>query len=124
VTLPQSDSSAPPPAPAPARAFTAVSPPTDPVAEQQLAWTGDAVLALFARQHVLARLGRIDTPAFLELTSNGFLSCLGRPTRIEAEIGLVYEREGLAAAFAYIEARLLPTWRTQQSRRARQRPAR
>jgi hypothetical protein len=124
VTRPQSESSAPPPESAPARAFTAVSPPTDPVAEQQLAWTGDAVLALFARQHVLARLGRIDTPAFLELTSNGFLSCLGRPTRIEAEIGLVYEREGLAAAFAYIEARLIPTWRTQQSRRARQRSAR
>jgi hypothetical protein len=116
--------SAPAPESTPARAFKAVSPPTDPVAEQELAWTGDAVLGLFARQHVLARLGRIDTPAFLELTSNGFLSCMGRPTRIEAEIGLVYNREGLAAAFSYIEARLLPTWRTQQSRRARQRSAR
>ncbi len=45
--------------------------------------------ALFTRQHVLARLGRIDTAAFLGLTSNAFLSGLTRPTRVEAEIGLV-----------------------------------
>jgi hypothetical protein len=103
--------------------FTPVVPPSDPAAEQALAWTGDAVLALFAREHVLARLGRIDTPAFLDLTSNAFLSTLGRPTRVEAEIGLVYRRDGLAAAFSYIEARLLPLWRAQQARRVRRRSA-
>ncbi len=101
--------------------FVPVVPPTDPEAEKNLAWTGDAVLALFAREHVLARLGHIDTPAFLELTSNAFLSTLGRPTRVEAEIGLVYQRDGLAAAYAYIEARILPLWRAQQARRHRQR---
>ncbi len=109
------------PASAEPAAFAPVAPPTDPAAEQALAWTGDAVLALFARQHVLRSLGRINTEAFLRLTSNEFLSGLGRPTRVEAEIGLVYEREGLAAAFAYIEARILPLWRAQESRRARQR---
>ena len=104
-------------------AFTPVVPPSDPTAEQELAWTGDAVLALFAREHVLKRLGCIDTAAFLDLTKNAFLSSLGPPTRVEAEIGLVYKRDGLAAAFAYIEARLLPLWRTQQARRIRQRRA-
>lgn len=108
------------PAPVPV-AFTPVNPPVDPAAEQALAWTGDAVLALFAREHVLRRIGKIDTPAFLDLTCNAFLSGLGRPTRIEAEIGLVYESEGLAAAYAYIEARILPLWRAQQARRIRQR---
>ena len=101
--------------------FTPVIPPTDPVKEQALAWIGDAVLALFAREHVLKRHGRLDTPAFLALTSNAFLAALGRPTRVEAEIGLVYEREGFAAAFAYIEARVVPLWRAQQARRVRQR---
>jgi hypothetical protein len=101
--------------------FQPVVPPSEPELERALAWTGDAVLALFARQQVLRTQGRIDTAAFLTLTSNAFLSSLGRPTRIEAEIGLVYERSGLAAAFVYIEARLLPLWRLQQARRVRQR---
>lgn len=113
-TVPSSESAA-------ANPFTPVVPPSDPATEQALAWTGDAVLALFAREHVLARLGRIDTPAFLDLTSNAFLSTLGRPTRVEAEIGLVYRRDGLPAAFAYIESRILPLWRAQQARRARRR---
>lgn len=103
--------------------FAPVVPPSDPEGEKHLAWTGDAVLALFAREHVLRRLGKIDTAAFLELTCNAFLSGLGRPTSIEAEIGLVYEREGLAAAFAYIEARILPLWKAQQARRIKQRSA-
>jgi hypothetical protein len=46
--------------------------------------TGDAVPALFTRQHVLTRLGHTDTAAFLELTSNAFLSGLARQTRVEA----------------------------------------
>jgi hypothetical protein len=101
--------------------FTPVVPPTDPTAERELAWVGDAVLGLFAREHVLKRIGNIDTQAFLDLTSNAFLTGIGRPTRVEAEIGLVYRREGLAAAFAYIEARVVPLWRAQEARRSRQR---
>ena len=104
--------------------FTPVVPPSDSVEEQSLAWIGDAVLALFAREHVLKRLGRLDTPAFLDLTCNAFLSSFGRPTRVEAEIGLVYQREGLAGAFAYIEARIIPLWRVQEAKRTRQRKTR
>lgn len=103
--------------------FVPVVPPSDPSEEQELAWLGDAVLGLFAREHVLARVGKIDTRAFLDLTCNAFLSGIGRPTRVEAEIGVVYRRDGLAAAFAYIEARVVPLWRVQEGRRARQRRA-
>ena len=102
-------------------AFSPVSPPTDPEAERALAWLGDAVLSIFAREHVLKRLGRIDTPSFLSMTSNAFLLTLGRATRIEAEIGLVYSQEGLPAAFAYIEQRIMPLWRAQEAKRLRQR---
>ncbi len=101
--------------------FLPVTPSTDPTEERALAWIGDAVLGLFAREHVLKRLGRIDTPAFLDLTSNAFLSALGRATRVEAEVGLVYQRDGLAGAFTYIEARILPHWRVQEAKRVRQR---
>lgn len=114
VPSPESDVSALP-------VFTPVVPPADPAAERELAWLGDAVLGLFAREHVLRRIGKIDTQAFLDLTSNAFLSGIGRPTRVEAEIGLVYQRDGLAAAFAYVEARVVPLWRAQEARRARRR---
>ena len=107
-----------PTSPAP---LTPVSPPTDPVVEQQLAWTGDAVLALWAREYILRTLGRLDTETFLRLTAKSVLQSLGRPTRVEAEFGLVYQRQGLVAAFSYIEARLLPTFQRQEANRRRQR---
>jgi len=98
-----------------------VATPTDPAVEQELAWVGDAVLALWAREQVLRDCGRLDTREFLNLTSNEFLQSLGRPTRVEAEFGVVYRRAGLAAAFAYIEARVLPVYRKQAANRRRQR---
>jgi dsRNA-specific ribonuclease len=105
----------------PATAPALVHPSADPVAEQQLAWTGDAVLALWAREYILRTLGRLDTATFLRLTANDFLQSLGRPTRVEAEFGLVYQQQGLPAAFAYIEARVLPTFARQEANRRRQR---
>ncbi len=98
-----------------------VTTPVDPTREQELAWTGDAVLALWAREYILRTLGHLDTPTFLRLTANSFLQSLGRPTRVEAEFGLVYRQQGLAAAFAYIEARVLPTFQRQEANRRRQR---
>jgi hypothetical protein len=108
-------------APAPSVVLVPVVPPVDPQVEQELAWVGDAVLALWARERVLREVGRIDTDAFLRLTANEHLAGIARPTRVEAEIGLVHRREGLAAAFAYIEARLLPMFRLQEANRRRQR---
>lgn len=104
-----------------APAFVPVVPPSDVRLEQELAWLGDAVLALWARERILRERRRIDTEAFLRFTANEYLSGLGRPTRVEAEIGLVYQREGLAAASIYIEARLLPVFLRQEAKRRRQR---
>jgi hypothetical protein len=100
---------------------TPVIPPADPQVEQELAWVGDAVLSLFARERVLREKRLIDTAAFCHLTSNQFLSAVGRPTKVEAEIGVVYREQGLAAAFAYIEARLMPVHAKQEANRRRQR---
>lgn len=101
--------------------LTPVVPPSDPTAEQELAWVGDAVLGLWARERVLRERGGIDTTAFRHLTANEYLQGVARPTRVEAEVGLVYQSDGLAAAFAYIEARLLPTFAKQEANRRRQR---
>ena len=105
----------------PSSAFSPAVTPADPRAEQELAWIGDAILALWARERILRELGRLDTQAFLHLTANEHLAGLARPTRVEAEIGVVYRRDGLAAAFAYIEARLLPMFQRQEANRRRQR---
>jgi hypothetical protein len=80
---------------------------------RQEAWIGDAVLALFARDWLLTRTGRetslAQRTALFELfVSNQFLSSFGEPTRVEAEIGRLYEFHGLSAAFASIEEKLLP----------------
>ncbi len=101
--------------------FQPVSPPSDPTAEQELAWVGDAVLGLWARERVLRERGGIDTTAFRQLTANEYLQGIARPTRVEAEIGLVYQRDGLATAFDYMNARLLPTFAKQEANRRRQR---
>ena len=101
--------------------FTPVNPPTDPRLEQELAWVGDAVLGLWAREKILREQGVIDPEAFRRLTATAFLQAFGRPTRVEAEIGLVYRTDGLDAARAYLEARLLPTFERQEANRRRQR---
>jgi len=94
------------------------------------AWLGDAVLSLFARQWLLGPPPDWQVPSppgcdlsraelFTWLTSNQFLSALRDPTQVEAEIGLIYEREGLQAAFAYIQEQLLPLFVRQVNNRAK-----
>ena len=58
------------------------------------AWLGGAVLALFVREWILKQgdvpvSERAET--FKAMTPNRFLSALGQPTRMEAEIGIVYD---------------------------------
>ncbi len=81
------------------------------------AWVGDAVLALFAREWILRQtdipLGERAT-IFKAMTCNQFLSSFGRPTQVEADIGVVYESKGLQAAFEYMEERLLPVFKKQR----------
>jgi hypothetical protein len=76
------------------------------------AWIGDAVLALFVRHWLLTVTGRqitlAERTALFELfASNRFLSNFGQPTRVEAEIGRLYQSEGLSAAFTFIEEKFL-----------------
>ncbi len=85
--------------------------------ERETAWIGDAVLALFARQFVLRERQTMDGEWFTRLTSNDFLSALGNPTRVEAGIGRLYQEQGLEAAFAWMEAELLPLFRKQIAKR-------
>jgi dsRNA-specific ribonuclease len=85
--------------------------------EREAAWVGDAVLALFARQFVLHERGAMDGEWFTRLTSNDFLSAFGNPTRVEASIGRLYREQGLDAAFAWMNAELVPLFRKQLAKR-------
>ncbi len=83
------------------------------------AWIGDAVLSLYARIKILKEDGALNGPKSVRMTSNGFLSSLGEPTRVEAEIGLAFERGGLQGASAWIEEHLLPLFEKQEANRHR-----
>lgn len=85
--------------------------------EREEAWVGDAVLALFARQYILAQTGAMGQEEFAAMTSNSFLSAFGPPTRVESWIGQVYQKDGLAAAFEYIEREFLPLYLKQKRNR-------
>lgn len=83
------------------------------------AWIGDAVLALFAREWILHQKWippKERAERFIEMTSNKFLSAIGQPTAMEAEIGIIYETEGLEAAFEHIEATYVPLFEKQQAK--------
>jgi dsRNA-specific ribonuclease len=83
------------------------------------AWIGDAVLTLYARLKILREDGRVDGEKCQRLTSNQFLGNFGEPTKVEAEVGLVYARDGLEAAFEWIEQHLLPLFERQETNRGK-----
>jgi hypothetical protein len=86
---------------------------------QRDAWTGDAVLLLFARLKILREHGEVSGERCNRLTSNQFLSAFGEPTAVEAEIGRIFATQGLEAAFRHIEDKLMPLYERQQARRTR-----
>ena len=86
---------------------------------QEQAWTGDAVLGLFAREWILKEKRKMDAKMFARMTSNHFLNSLGNPTQVEAKIGRIYEKEGLQKAFLYIERELVPLFHKQEKKRIR-----
>jgi dsRNA-specific ribonuclease len=91
-------------------------------AKRDKAWIGDAVLALYARQWILEQKDihtKDRADVFIQMTSNQFLSSLGEPTAMEAEIGVIYEAEGLQSAFDHIEAKFLPIFLKQRAKRQR-----
>jgi len=51
------------------------------------------------------------------MTSNQFLACFGNPTSVEARIGTLYREDGMEAAFAWIEAELMPVFEKQERNR-------
>lgn len=81
------------------------------------AWIGDAVLTLFARRWILAETGAIDGERSVRMTSNRFLNSIGQPDEVEAQIGRIYEAEGLDSAFTWIETQLLPMFKRQEGNR-------
>ncbi len=83
------------------------------------AWIGDAVLCLYARLKILNEDGLLDGEKQVRMTSNQFLGTVGEPTRVEAEIGKVYLRDGLQAAFTWIENNLMPMFQRQEQNRMR-----
>jgi dsRNA-specific ribonuclease len=50
-------------------------------------------------------------------TSNRFLNCLGNPTQVEANIGSIYQQNGLDAAFDHIRQHLHPLFLKQEANR-------
>jgi 23S rRNA maturation mini-RNase III len=90
--------------------------------KRELAWVGDAVLSLFAREWILihgAGLGGNRTELFRDLTCNQFLSSFGEPTAVEAKIGVLYQKEGLAAANAWLEKEFIPVFLKQQKNKGK-----
>jgi hypothetical protein len=85
----------------------------------QQAWIGDSVLTLYARLRILREGGGIDGARAARMTSNEFLAAVAEPSHAEAEIGRLFEREGLEAAFRWIEERLMPAFERQEANRAR-----
>jgi hypothetical protein len=72
------------------------------------AWVGDAVLCLYARRAILRAAGAVDGERFTQITSNRFLTRFGEPSEVEAEIGRIFERDGLEAAFGWIDETMGP----------------
>ena len=84
---------------------------------RQDAWIGDAVLELYVRSHILRTHGKVDAEMKTRFTCNQFLNCFGNPTKVEADIGVVYQREGLEAAFSWIREHLEPLFVKQETKR-------
>jgi hypothetical protein len=82
------------------------------------AWVGDAVLCLYARRRILRESEAVDGEKLERMTSNRFLAAFGEPSEVEAELGRFYEREGLEAAFAWIEQKLMPLFERHEEKRA------
>lgn len=97
------------------------SPPTPDLTQRlrENAWIGDAVLELYVRGHILRTHGKVDAEMKMRFTCNRFLSCHGNPTAVEAEIGVIFQRDGLEAAFAWIRESLEPLFLKQEANRRR-----
>lgn len=81
------------------------------------AWIGDAVLSLYARLRILRQGESVDGDKAMRMTSNRFLGSFGEPTEVEAKIGREYQKNGLDAAFDWIQTQLMPLHEKQEAGR-------
>jgi hypothetical protein len=88
------------------------------------AWIGDAVLSLYSRLKILRGDGQVDSAKLERMTSNQFLSAIGEPSEVEAELGRIFESQGIDAAFAWIDGRLMNVFEKQEENRRRRKSAR
>ncbi len=87
------------------------------------AWVGTPC-CVYARHNILIKTGVVDDATCARMTSNRFLTAIGEPSEVEAQIGRVFQATGLAAAFSWIEQNLVPRFERQEAnRRRRARPA-
>jgi hypothetical protein len=86
---------------------------------RQDAWVGDAVLELSVRSWILKGHGAVNAEMKTRFTCNQFLNCIGNPTKVEAGIGVIYQQQGLDAAFAWIRDNLEPLFIKQEAKRVR-----
>lgn len=94
----------------------------DERSKRDLAWIGDAVLGLYAREWLLREPDRPPCSRqerYIRFTSNAFLSGFGEPTEVEARIGKIYKETGLTSAFEFIEEELLPRFKLHMDKVAR-----
>lgn len=85
--------------------------PSETPEERELAWLGDAALAIVAREWILETIGRLDGEVHRRLTSNDFLRRFGHPTKVEAELGTLYRTGGVEAVRKRFRAEMVPKYR-------------
>lgn len=85
--------------------------PTESPEDRQLAWIGDAALALVAREWILETQGKLDGETHRRLTSNEFLRAFGHPTKVEAELGVLFQKQGLEAVRERFRSKFVPKFR-------------
>ncbi len=85
--------------------------PSESPEDRELAWIGDAALALVAREWILETRGGLDGETHRLITSNRFLRAFGHPTKVEAELGVLFRSGGLEAVRERFLSTFLPKFR-------------
>ncbi len=85
--------------------------PTETPRDRELAWLGDAALALVVREWILASRGELDGEIHRRITSNDFLRAFGHPTLVEADLGTRFQTGGIEAVRGHFLEVMLPKFR-------------
>ena len=85
--------------------------PSETPEDRKLAWIGDAALALVAREWILETKGELDGETHRKITSNEFLRAFGHPTKVEADLGVLFEKNGVEAVRKRFREVFVPKYR-------------